>query len=89
LLKEQIEYWGVPALYAALSLLLEQSSSAPTPPVTCSQCENWQAERQLHLADGSTQTIQGFCAARAAADLPQMSQDYAQRCRLFEPYIPF
>ena len=44
LLKEQIEYWGVPALYAALSLLLEQSSSAPTPPVTCSQCKNWRAE---------------------------------------------
>lgn len=88
-LKEMIEHWGAPALYAALSLLTEQSRLAPQPPVKCSECENWQAARQLHLVDGSTRTLQGFCAARAAANLPQMSEDYAHQCRLFEQYIPF
>jgi len=87
-LKEMIEHWGAPALHAALSLLPERYSLAPLPPV-CAQCENWQAERQLHLADGSTRTLRGFCAARAAADLPQMAQDYARQCRLFEQYVPF
>ncbi len=88
-LKEQIEHWGIPALRAALSLLSEQYSVQATPSVTCPQCENWQAERQLHLVDGSIRTSPGFCTARANADLPQMSQEYAQQCRLFEPYIPF
>jgi hypothetical protein len=88
-LKEMIEHWGVPALYAALSLLPEHYSLPSLPPVTCSECVNWQTKRQLHLVDGSTRTLQGFCAARAAADLPQMSQDYAQQCRLFEQAMPF
>lgn len=88
-LKEMIEHWGAPALHAALSLLPERYSLAPLPLVKCSDCENWQTERQLNLADGSTRTLSGFCAARAAADLPQMSQDYARHCRLFAPYVPF
>jgi|GEM_PF-5524489 len=88
-LKELIEHWGVPALYAALSLLPEHYSLPSLPPVTCSECVNWQAERQLHLVDGSRRTLPGFCAARAAADLPQMSQDYARQCGLFEQDMPF
>ena len=43
-LKEMIEHWGVPALYAALSLLPERINSlAPLPPAKCSDCQNWQA----------------------------------------------
>ena len=60
----------------------------PTLPV-CAQCENWQSGRQLHLADGTTQYSHGFCTLRAAADLQQMSQDYAATCRLYEEAIPF
>ena len=58
------------------------------PPV-CAQCENWQAGRQLRLADGSIVSSPGFCTLRAAADLQQMSQDYACRCHFFVEDIPF
>ncbi|PZO16891.1 MAG: hypothetical protein DCF25_11900 [Leptolyngbya foveolarum] len=63
-------------------------TSQPLPPV-CAQCVNWQPERPLHLADGTIFHRPGFCETRAAADLSQMSQDYAQRCRLFKPTVPF
>ena len=62
--------------------------SQPAPPV-CAQCEHWQFGRQLRLADGTTQYSHGFCTLRAAADLQQMSQDYAATCRLYEEAIPF
>ncbi|NJM99732.1 MAG: hypothetical protein HC800_23645 [Phormidesmis sp. RL_2_1] len=65
-----------------------ESLSQPLPPV-CAQCVNWQADRRLYLADGSTQLSPGYCAARAAADLPQMSQEYAERCRFYEEDCPF
>ena len=65
-----------------------QSTCQPISKV-CPQCVNWRPERRLHLADGSTQTAPGYCAARAAADLPQMSQDYAERCRFYAEEIPF
>ncbi len=58
-------------------------------PKVCPQCVNWQPARQLHLADGTTQPAPGFCTARAAADLPQMAQEYAERCRFCEEKIPF
>lgn len=51
--------------------------SSQSLPLVCAQCVNWQPERQLHLADGNTQRRIGFCATRAAADLPQMAQHYA------------
>ena len=59
-----------------------------SPPV-CAQCVNWQPERQLHLADGTTQRRVGFCASRAAANLSQMAQNYASECRFYEEEIPF
>ena len=65
-----------------------ESPSQPLPPV-CTQCVNWQPERQLHLADGSTQRRVGFCSIRAAADLPQMAQSYASECQFYEEEIPF
>ncbi|WP_240518967.1 hypothetical protein [Leptolyngbya sp. BC1307] len=61
----------------------------PPIPKGCPQCVNWRPARRLHLADGTTQLSPGFCAARAAADLPQMSQDYAERCRFYAEEIPF
>ena len=66
----------------------EHSSDAPIPPA-CAQCVNWRSQRQPHLADGATSLTRGFCTTRAAADLPQMSQDYAQKCSFFEEEIPF
>ena len=71
----------------------EQPQPACLPiPRVCPQCVNWQPEQTLvlmHLADGSTRPVPGFCTARAAADLPQMSQDYAERCRFYAEEIPF
>lgn len=61
----------------------------PPIPKVCPQCVNWRPARRLRLADGTTQPSPGFCAARAAAALPQMSQDYAERCRFYEEEIPF
>lgn len=58
-------------------------------PDQCSQCINWQPDRLLHLADGTTQCSPGFCTIRAAADLEQMPQDYAAKCLLYEEDIPF
>jgi hypothetical protein len=67
---------------------LPQLSEEPSWPV-CAQCVNWQPTRQLHLADGTTRTTPGFCAVRAAADLPQMAQGYAAECQLYEVEQPF
>lgn len=63
----------------------------PSPPIpkVCVQCVNWRPARLLHLADGTTRSAPGFCTARAAADLPQMSQDYAERCRFYVEETPF
>ena len=66
----------------------EPSPTSPPLPV-CAQCVNWQAQRWLHLADGTTRLRPGYCGVRAAADLPQISQDYAKQCSLYEEYIPF
>ena len=67
---------------------LEHASDIP-PPLLCAQCINWQPDRRLHLADGTTRLRPGYCATRAAADLPQMAQAYAQQCRFYEEEIPF
>lgn len=69
----------------------EQPCPSPElpPPKVCAQCVNWQPERHLYLADGTVRTAPGFCTARAAADLQQMSPDYAERCRFYKEYIPF
>ncbi|MEL7224081.1 MAG: hypothetical protein AAGL17_04260, partial [Cyanobacteria bacterium J06576_12] len=59
-------------------------------PAVCAQCVNWRPlAGQLHLADGTTSLSPGFCTTRTAANLPQMFQDYAQNCSLFEEDIPF
>lgn len=58
-------------------------------PNVCAQCVNWQPARQLRLADGTTPHTPGFCIVRAAADLPQMPQAYAENCRFYEEDIPF
>lgn len=55
----------------------------------CAQCTRWQPKRLLRLADGTTQPTPGFCTSRAAADLMQMPQAYAEHCRLYEEDIPF
>jgi hypothetical protein len=55
----------------------------------CAQCVNWQPARRLHLANGTTQLSPGFCTVRAAADLSQLPQTYAERCRFYEEDIPF
>ncbi|PZO52312.1 MAG: hypothetical protein DCF15_13920 [Phormidesmis priestleyi] len=72
---------------------METEQPCPTPELVpqkvCAQCVNWRHERHLHLADGTRQTAPGFCTARAAADLQQMSPDYAERCRFYKEYIPF
>ena len=73
----------------ALERSLADAIPAPPPSPVCAQCINWQAQRWLHLADGISQLSPGYCAVRAAADLPQMSQDYAKQCALYEEYIPF
>ncbi len=74
----------------------EAAHSQPTlpdpqfiPTKVCAQCVNWQPERMLNLADGTIRIAPGFCTARAAADLPQMSQGYAKRCRFYKERIPF
>ena len=67
---------------------LAHPSDAPPQPL-CAQCVNWQPDRLLYLADGTTQTRPGHCITRAAADLSQMSQEYAQHCHLYEEEIPF
>ena len=66
----------------------EQPAYKPIPN-GCSQCINWRPDRQLHLADGSSQSTPGFCSARAAADLPQIPQTYAQDCAFYVEEIPF
>ena len=55
----------------------------------CVQCVNWHPARSLHLADGTTQESPGFCTLRAAADLAQLPQSYAEECRFYEEDIPF
>ena len=55
----------------------------------CAQCINWQPERQPHLVNGTTQRRKGFCATRAAANLPQMAQNYASECQFYEEEVPF
>lgn len=65
-----------------------QRTYQPIPKV-CPQCVNWRPARRLRLVDGSTRLVPGFCTARAAANLPQMSQDYAEHCRFYEEEIPF
>ncbi len=71
----------------------EREQPCPTPelvpPKVCAQCVNWKPERHLRLADGTNRIAPGFCTARAAADLQQMSQDYAERCSFYEECIPF
>ena len=78
---------------AALSRSLTEDASAhisDAPPLPlCAQCVNWQPDRRLHLANGTIQTRPGFCTVRAAANLPQMSQTYAQQCHFYEGEIPF
>lgn len=73
------------------SLAEAAQSPTPTPPPSpvCAQCTNWQAERWVHPTDGTSRLRPGNCAVRAAADLPQMSQDYAKQCQFYEEYIPF
>ncbi|MEL7223572.1 MAG: hypothetical protein AAF810_27995 [Cyanobacteria bacterium P01_D01_bin.36] len=66
----------------------EHSSDAPIPPA-CAQCVNWRSQRQLYLADGTISLNSGFCTTRAAADLLQLSQNYAQNSSFFEEEIPF
>lgn len=65
----------------------------PTPELppakVCAQCVNWQPVRLLHLADGTIRTAPGFCTARAAADLLQMSQSYAKHCAFYVEETPF
>ncbi|MFK8186018.1 MAG: hypothetical protein AB8B99_21800 [Phormidesmis sp.] len=65
-----------------------QHAFQPLPKV-CAQCLNWENERLLHLADDSTWRRLGYCAARGAADLPQLPQNYAERCKLYEEEMPF
>lgn len=77
------------ALERSLAEAAQASTPTPPPSPVCAQCINWQAERWLHLADGTSQLRPGYCAVRASADLPQMSQDYAKQCVLYEEYIPF
>ena len=67
---------------------VSHASDAP-PPSLCAQCINWQPNRRLHLADGTTRLSPGYCTTRAAAALPQMPQAYAQQCRFYEEEIPF
>lgn len=67
----------------------ESEMSQPVIPKVCAQCVNWRSSRRLHLADGTTQPTPGFCIVRAAADLPQMPQTYAECCQLYEEEIPF
>lgn len=65
---------------------METEQPCPTllPQKVCAQCVNWQLERMLHLADGTIRPTPGFCTARAAADLPQMPSDHAERCKVYE-----
>lgn len=58
-------------------------------PNLCAQCVNWQPDRQLYLADGTTQHSSGFCTVRAVAELAQMPQSYAAQCEAYEEEIPF
>ena len=59
------------------------------PAKVCAQCVNWKPVKLLHLADGTTRLAPGFCTARAAADLLQMSQSYAKHCSFYVEEIPF
>ena len=73
---------------------MENEQPCPSPELVpqkvCAQCINWRPERHLRLAaDGTQQTAPGFCTARAAADLQQMSPDYAEHCRFYEVKEPF
>lgn len=67
----------------------ERELSQPIIPKVCVQCVNWRSSRLLHRADGTTWLRPAFCVARAAVDLPQMPQSYAERCRLYTEDCPF
>ncbi len=77
------------ALEDARAVRAESELSQPVIPKVCAQCVNWRSSRLLHRADGTTWRRPGFCVVKAAVDLPQMPQTYAERCRLYEEEIPF
>ncbi len=54
------------------------------PAKACAQCVNWRPERLLHL-EGCIfpRPTPGFCTPRAAAGLPQVPPDYAERCPFY------
>ena len=87
--REQAQRTALQDDWAAWAESEQPQTACPPIPRVCPQCINWQPAKLLHLADGSTWPAPGFCTARAAADLPQMSEDYAERCQLYIEEGPF
>lgn len=83
--KKRAAYDGQGAELELAAIAQEEYPPAPM----CAQCVNWQAARQLMLANGTNQRSPGFCTTRAAADMMQMPQDYAVECLFFAEEIPF
>lgn len=88
-LQELIDCWGKADLYKLISELPDKDEPVLLAPLRCDRCDHWQAERPLHLADGTTQLTPGCCTLRAAAGLSQMLPHYAKFCRFFSEEIPF
>ena len=83
-LAELVKRWGKVAIETELSTYPDPIVSA-----TCSNCIHWRLAKKLELADGSTFTTRPYCSLRAASDLLQLPQSYADRCRFYDPNTPF
>lgn len=83
-LAELVKRWGKVAIATELSTYPDPIVSA-----TCTNCLHWRLARKLLLADGNTFTTRPYCSLRAASDLLQLPQSYADRCQFYDPNTPF
>ena len=83
-LAELVKRWGKVAIATELATYPDPIVSA-----NCSNCIHWRLEKELLLADGSTFTTRPYCSLRAASDLLQLPQTYADRCQFYDPNTPF
>ncbi len=72
---------------------LEEVAAQARPVATikprCSQCIHWREARHYPQSDGTVFMAPACCKLRAEAELPQMSQDYAENCHFYVEDCPF
>ncbi len=83
-LAKLVKRWGKVAIETELATYPDPIVSA-----NCSHCIHWRLAKELLLADGSTFTTRPYCSLRAASDLLQLPQSYADRCQFYDPNTPF